>query len=134
MLVSLMMGDQIVLPYSIMGLVMAVYVCVSVSLVFPQFVPDIALYMFVVFSALVLVCLTCSAYVSFGSNVRPSILGCLFVSSVMLFICSCKLVEYSAGSDVKSVVCVLFALSISLFCSVQCTISFRYVCSCCWAI
>ena len=71
---------------------------------------------------------------SLGSSVSPSILGCWLVSRMLLFMLSCRLVEYSAGSGVKSVVCVLFAFSMSLFCTVQFTISLRYGCSCCWAM
>ena len=55
MFVSFIIGDKMVLLYSITGLVMALYVCIRVSFDFPQFVPDIALYMFVVFCALIFV-------------------------------------------------------------------------------
>ena len=42
MLVIDVIGDQIVLAYSRMGLVMVLYVVVSVSFCFPQLVPEIA--------------------------------------------------------------------------------------------
>lgn len=73
--VSLIMGDHMVLAYSSIGRVMAVYVCVIVSFVFPQLVPVIALYMFIDFCAFVFVCFMCSLYASFGSSVKPNIFG-----------------------------------------------------------
>lgn len=42
--------------------------------------------------------------------------------------------EYSAGSGVKSVVCVLLVFSISLLSRVHCTIVFKYCCICCCAV
>ena len=85
MFVSFAMGDHMVLLYSMIGLVMAVYVCARVSFVLPQLVPDMALYILVVFWALAFVSLMCSAYVNLGSNVSLSIFGCVFVSSGLLF-------------------------------------------------
>ena len=75
MLVVDVIGDQIVLAYSRMSLVMVLYVVVSVSFCFPQLVPESALSTLVVFSALLLVCLMCSVYVSLGSSTSPSVLG-----------------------------------------------------------
>ena len=45
----------------------------------------------------------CVLYVSLGSSVTPSILG--VCSWVVLFICRCRLVFYSAGSHVNIVSC-----------------------------
>ena len=59
MLVIDVIGDQIVLVYSRMGLVMVLYFVVSVSFCFPQLVPESAFSTLFVFSALVLVCLMC---------------------------------------------------------------------------
>ena len=56
---------------------------------------------------------------SFGSNVRVSILGFLTVGSRVLFILSVSVLEYSVGSGVKSVVDVLPAFSVSWFVMVQ---------------
>ena len=51
--------------------------------------------------------------------VKPSILECMFMSSVMLLICKLSLVLYSAGSGVKSVLVILYELSMRLFDLVQ---------------
>ena len=42
----------------------------------------------------------------FGSRVSPSILGLMFMGSVILYICSSSCVLYSAGFGVKRVQCV----------------------------
>ncbi len=55
-----MMGDHMVLEYSRMGLVIALYVVVMVSLCLPHFVDVSALSMFIVLRAFVAVCLMCS--------------------------------------------------------------------------
>lgn len=62
---------------------------------------------------------------SLGSNVRPSIFGSFVVGSVVLFMVSFSSCEYSAGSGVKRVVCVLEGFNIRLFCCVQVYISWR---------
>ena len=46
-------------------------------------------------------------YVSLGSRVSPSILGLMFMGSVILSICSSSCVLYSAGCGVKRVHVVL---------------------------
>ena len=51
---------------------------------------------------------------SLGSRVTPSILGLMFMVSVMS-ICSSSCVLYSAGSDVKRVHVVLSGLRMRLF-------------------
>ena len=71
----------------------------------------------------------CLLKVSFGSSVRPSILGFLFVGSVVPLICSDSVVLYSAGSGVKSVVVVLSAFSLSWFCFVHVCICSKYGCT-----
>ena len=114
-----------VLPYSSTGRVIALYVWMIVSLFFPHVVPVSALYMFVVLAVFVFVILVCSAKLSLGSRVMPSILGFLFVSSIWLFIVSCSFLEYSAGSGVKSVVWVLFVFRCRLLISAQCTMLLR---------
>lgn len=58
-LVSDMMGDQIVLAYSMIGRVIVLYVVVSVSLAFPQCVDVSALRMLMVCLALCSVLFTC---------------------------------------------------------------------------
>ena len=94
--------------------------------------PVIALYTLVDCCALAFVCYRCSEYVSFVSSVTPRIFGCVSVFRVLLLIFNCSFLEYSAGSGVKRVVCVLFLFSISFFCFVHCTMLLRYVwiCSC----
>ena len=52
MFVSDVMGDHIVLAYSMMGRVIVLYVVLSVSFVFPQCVVVSALSMFIVWLAL----------------------------------------------------------------------------------
>ena len=84
-----------------------------VSLALPQCVDVSAFRMFIVCLARVSVLLMCCEYVSFVSSVRPKIFGCLTVGSCVLFMCSVRVVEYSAGSGVKSVVVVFEALSVS---------------------
>ena len=85
-LVSDRIGDQIVLPYSSVVLVMAVYVLSTVFLYFPQCVMVSAFSIFVVFFALSVVFCICFAKVCLGANVRPSIFMILSVGSVVLFI------------------------------------------------
>lgn len=98
-----MIGDQMVLAYSKMGLVMALYVCSSVSFCLPHVVPVSALIMLIVFLALVVVADMCLLYVCLGSNVSPSIFGFLSVGMVCCPSLRERVVEYSAGSGVKSV-------------------------------
>ena len=130
--VSDMMGDQTVLVYSSIGRVIVLYVLISVSLVLPQCVVVRAFSIFSVGFARFSVFCVCCAYVSLGSSVSPSILGCLSVGSVVLFILSVSVVLYCAGSGVKSVVVVLFAFSLSwLFVVHSCICSkYGWTCSC----
>ena len=72
----------------------------------------------------------CLLKVSFGSSVRPSIVGFLCVGSVVPLICSDSVVLCSAGSGVKSVVVVvLSAFSVSWFCFVHACICSKYGCT-----
>ena len=57
--------------------------------------------------ALVMVTSICCENVSFRLIVIPRVLGCFVVGNVWLFILSDRVVLYSAGSSVKSVVVVL---------------------------
>ena len=64
-------------------------------------------------------------YVSFGSRVRPSSFGLMFMGSVVLFICSVSSVLYSVGSGVRRVHAVLSKLR--LFVCVHVFISFKSI-------
>ena len=108
-------GDHMVETYSSMGLVMALYDAVIVSLCLPHVVDVSALSICIVLRALVVVIYMCLLYVSLGSRVSPSILGLMFMGSVMLSICSSSCVLYSAGSGVKRVHVVLSGLRMRLF-------------------
>ena len=99
-----------------------------VSLFLPHDVPDSALYIFIVLYAFVLVYFICSANVSLGSRVRPSINRKGLVARIWLSICRLRDLEYSAGSGVKRVVCVLFVLRMRLFCVAQSVMVSRYGC------
>ena len=65
--------------------------------------------MLVVCFALVVASLMCCENVSFGSKVTPRIFGCLLVGRICLLSLSLRVVLYSAGSGVNSVVVVLSA-------------------------
>ena len=77
-------GDYMVETYSSMGLVMALYVAMIVSFCFPHVVDVSALSICIVLRAFVVVIYMCLLYVSLGSRVRPSIVGLMFMGSVML--------------------------------------------------
>ena len=70
----------------------------------------------------------CSAKVSLGSKFRPSVLGKGFVVSWLSSIVRLRDLEYSAGSGVKRVACVLFAFSFRLLSFAHVVIVFRYGC------
>ena len=78
--------------------------CIKVSLFFPHDEPVSAWYILMVLYAFDLVYLMCSAKVSFGSRVRPRIVGKGFVARMLLLMLSLRDLEYSAGSGVKRVV------------------------------
>ena len=134
MLVLDAMGDHIVEAYSSMGLVMALYVQSIVSLCLPHLVDERTLRMGSVLDALDAVLSMCLLYVSLGSRVRPSILGCVFMSSVLLLICRFSFVLYSAGSGVKRVHVVFSVLRMRLFACVHTWMLFKYGCRCVFAV
>ena len=103
-------GNHMVETYSSMGFVMALYVARIVSFCFPHVVDVSALSICIVLRAFVVLISMCLLYVSLGSRVSHSILGLMFMVSVMLSICSSSCVLYSAGSGVKRVHVVLSGL------------------------
>ena len=109
MFVSDASGDHMMETYSSMGLLMALYVAVIVSFCFPHVVDVSALRICIVLRAFVVVISMYLLYVSLGSRVSHSIVGLMFIGSVMSSICSSSCVLYSAGSGVKRVhvVCLL---------------------------
>ena len=123
-----MTGAHVVLAYSKMGLVMDLYVWISVSLFLPHDVPVSALYNFTVLYAFALVYFMWAAKVILGSKVRPSILGKGLVARILLFMDRLRDFECSAGSGVNRVVCVLLVLRIRLFLVAQVAILSRYGC------
>ena len=122
MFVSDTSGDHMVETYSSMGLVMAFYVAMIVSLCFPHVVGVSALSICIVLRAFVVIYM-CLLYMSLGSRVSPSIFGFMFMGSVMLSIFSSSCVLYSAGSGVKRVHVVLYAVRMRLFVRVHVSIS-----------
>ena len=74
-----------------------------------------ALSICIVLRAFVVVISMYLVYVSLGSRVSPSIIGLMFMGSVMLSICSSSCVLYNAGSGVKRVLVVLSELRMRLF-------------------
>ena len=84
--VSAMIGDHVVFAYSSMGRVIVLYVTISVSLDLPQCVVVSCLSMLVDCLAFCAVFVMCWLYVSFVSNVRPSIFGVCVTGSAVLFI------------------------------------------------
>ena len=83
--------------------------------VFHHVVDVSALNICIVLRAFVVVISMCLLYVSLGSRVSPSILGLMFMGSVMLSICSSSCVLYHAGSGVKRVHVVFSGLRMRLF-------------------
>ena len=70
-----MIGDQMVEAYSMIGLIMALYLSDSVSLDLPQEVPDRAMRTLRAWEALDVEMSMCLLKVSFGSRVSPRIMG-----------------------------------------------------------
>ena len=97
------------------GLVKALYVAMIVFFCFPHVVDVSVLSICTVMRALVIVISMCLLYVSLGSRVSPSILGLMFMGSVMLCICSSSCALYSVGSSVKRVHVVMSGLRMRLF-------------------
>ena len=75
MFVADVIGDHMVETYSIMGLVMTLYVARIVSFCSPHVVDVSALSICIVLCAVVVVIYMCLLYVSLGSRVSPSIFG-----------------------------------------------------------
>lgn len=117
--------DQVVLAYSRMGLVIALYVVAIVSFDLPHCVVVSALRMLTVFLALSTVFFVCSVKFSLVSSVSPRTLGCCTVGIVMLLMCRFSLWLYSAGSGVKSVAVDLSGFSVRLLRFVQSKMSLR---------
>ena len=122
--VSYARGNYMVKTYSSMGLAMALYVAMIVSFCSPHVVDMSALSICIVLCAFVVVIHMRLLYVNLGSRVRPSILGLMFMGSVMLPMCSLSCALYSDGSGVKRVHDVLSGLRMRLF--VHVCISCRY--------
>ena len=76
----------------------------------------------------------CSANVSLGSSVRPNIFGTGLVARIWLSIYRLRDLEYSAGSEVKRVVCVLFVLRTRLLCVAQLVMVSKYGCNIVYAV
>lgn len=123
------MGDQMVLAYSMTGRTMVSYVASSVSFCLPQEVEVRALIILVELVAFSLVILMCSLKLSLGSRVRPRIFGFLTVGMVVLLIERFRVMSYSAGSGVKRVEEDFSGFSMRLFSLVHWKMSFRYGCS-----
>ena len=94
--------------YSKMGRVIALNVKTINSFCLPHLVEVSALKMLSVCFALVTVMFICCKNISFGSRVIPRIFGCFVIVNVWLFNLSDRVVPYSAGSGVNSVVVVLY--------------------------
>ena len=107
MLVFDMIGLHIVFAYSKMERVIALKVETINSFCLPHLVEVSAFRMLSVCFALVMVTFVRCENVSFGSKVIPRIFGCFIVGNVWLFNLSDRVVLYSAGSGVKSMVVVL---------------------------
>ena len=90
-----------------MGQVIALNVEIINSFCLPHLVEVSAFRMLSICFALVMVTFICCKNVSFGSRVIPRIFVCFVVGNVWLFNLSDKVVLYSAGSGVKSVMVVL---------------------------
>ena len=96
-----------VLAYSKMGQVIGFNVKTINSFCLPHLVEVRAFRMLSVCFALVMVTFICCENVSFGLRVIPKIFWCFVVGNIWLFNLSKRVVLYSAGSNVKSVVVVL---------------------------
>jgi hypothetical protein len=85
------------------------------SFCFPQFVDVRHFRIFIVLVAWSCVLWMWVLKFSFGSNVIPSIFGCVMVGTVVLSMVRFSVFLYSAGSGVKSVAVLLDAFSFRLF-------------------
>ena len=105
-----MMGDQMVLAYSMMGKSNVLYVVMSVSLLFPQCVDVRSFRRLSVFFALVIVLSVWVEYFSLGSKVKPKMVGLKVVGMGMLLMWIFRGLLYSDGSGVMRVDVVLVGL------------------------
>ena len=108
-----MMGDQMVLAYSMMGRSNVLYVVMSVSLLFFQCVDVRSFRRLSVFFALVMVFVWVE-YFSLGSKVNPRMVGLEVVGMGMLLMWMFRGLLYSDGSGVMRVDVVLVGLICSL--------------------
>ena len=115
--------------YSRAGLIIALYVAMSVSFCLPH---PVAVSVFLMICRGVCACTEmlwmCVLYLSFRSRVRARTFGCVAMSSDLLFIVRSRLLVYSAGSDVNRVQVVLSVFSVRLFCFVHAKSLCRYGC------
>ena len=102
-----MIGLHMVFVYYKMGQVIASNLETINSFCLSHVVEVSAFRMLSIFFALVMVTFMCCEKVSFGSRVIPRIFRCFVVGSVWLFYVSDRVMLYSAGSGVKSLVVVL---------------------------
>ena len=105
-----MMGDQMVLAYSMMGRSNVLYVVMSVFFLFPQCVDVRSFRRLSVFFALVMVLSVRVEYFSLGSKVKPRMVGLEVVGMGVLLMWMFKGLLYSAGSGVMRVDVVLAGL------------------------
>ena len=70
----------------------------------------------------------CVLYVNFGSNVRPTTLGCVAMGSAVLFILRSRLLVYYVGSGVNRVQVDLSGFSVRLYCFVRARTLCRHGC------
>ena len=105
-----MMGDQMVLAYSMMGRSNVLYVVMSVSLLFTQCVDVGSFRRLSVFFALVMVLSVWMEYFSLGSKVKPRMVGLEVVRMGMLLMWMFRGLLYSDGSGVRIVDMVLVGL------------------------
>ena len=119
MLVLETMGNQIVLAYSSIGLVIALYVVVRVSFCFPYEVEVRALMMLFLLFAVSDIVFRCLLTFSSGSNVSPRIFRFLTVGMILSLILRSSVWLFSDESSEKIVAVDLRGLSVRLFSTVQ---------------
>ena len=114
--------------YSRAGLMIALYVTMSVSFCLPY---PVVVSAFIICRGLcactemLWICVLC---VSFGSKLRPRILAYVDMGSTVLFILRSRLLLYSAGSGMNRVQFVLSGFTVRLLCFVQAKSVCRYDC------
>ena len=126
MLVSDMIGLHMVFACSKMGRVMAFNMETINSFCLLHLVEVSGFRMLSICFALVIVTFICCENVSFELRVIPRIFGC-FVGNVCFFNLSDRVVLYSAGSGVKSVVVVLSVFIRRLLVAPFCYFAYHYM-------